>query len=141
MAEDEEIADRVIAAGEALDALEGPAREAADAVGAAFRAAGAEIEDALAKAARSGELSFQAMAVSVGRELSALALDRFVRAPVGGALDGLLGAGASVVSGAAGLSPVTINMNVPASTPDLHRSGAQIAAAAGRAAARALRRL
>ncbi len=167
------IADRIHIAGDALEALaDGPAQRAADSITLAFRAAGAEIEDALAKAARSGEMSFHAMAMSIGRELSTLGIERFLRGPVSGLLDGVLGAGFAgaragggpVLPGGAylvgetgpeifrpagagsvepvGARPITINVTVTGGgAPDLHRSQTQIAAEAGRAAARALRRL
>lgn len=77
-------------AGEALSALaHGPAGAAADAISAAFDRAGASIEGALSRAARSGELSFSAMADAILRDLQRLAIDRFVTRPVDDLLSAL----------------------------------------------------
>lgn len=54
----------------------GPARRAADEIGASFDRAGVRIANALGRAARLGELSFRRMAKSVLEELARLALDR-----------------------------------------------------------------
>lgn len=90
---DDYVADEADAAGESLRVLaEGPAKESADLIAASFREAGREIEDALTSAARTGEFSFKAMAAAISAELSSLAIERFVRAPLNSLTDGLLGA-------------------------------------------------
>lgn len=61
----------IAAAGDALQALaDGPAQEAADAVSRAFEGAGRNIETALLRAARSGELEFRSMAEAILRDLA-----------------------------------------------------------------------
>jgi phage-related minor tail protein len=70
-------------AGDALWALaDGPGREASEALSQAFERAGSSIESALSRAARTGELSFSAMADAVLRDLSRLATERFVTGPL-----------------------------------------------------------
>jgi uncharacterized protein (DUF3084 family) len=70
-------------AANSLDAFAtGPAQAAADAVGEAFAKAGKRVSSSLAEAARSGELSVRGLAASLVRELSNLALDRFVTKPL-----------------------------------------------------------
>lgn len=59
--------------------------DSATAIAAAFDTAGGEIERALSRAARTGELSFRDMAEDVARSLAALAVDRLVS----GSLDGV----------------------------------------------------
>lgn len=77
-------------AGEALRALaEGPGRETSEALAQAFDRAGQSIETALVRAARTGELSFSAMADAILRDLSRLAIDRFVTGPVETLIGGL----------------------------------------------------
>lgn len=67
------------AAGDALRALsDGPGREAAEALGAAFDGAGQRIEAALSQAARSGELDFQRMAEGILRELARVAAEAVI---------------------------------------------------------------
>ena len=63
-------------AGDALQSLaEGPGRAAAEALEQAFGQAGQGIEQALSKAARSGELDFRAMAQSVLADLARIAAE------------------------------------------------------------------
>jgi len=81
------------AAADALDALAtGPAQESAELIAQAFQRAGSEIEAALTGAAKSGEFSFRAMGQAIAAELSSLALERFVRAPLGNLADALASA-------------------------------------------------
>ncbi|MCA3692681.1 phage tail tape measure C-terminal domain-containing protein [Aquidulcibacter sp.] len=73
-------------AADSLDAFAtGPAQAAADALGDAFAKAGKRVSASLAEAARSGEISVRGLAASLVRDLSNLALDRFVTKPIEGA--------------------------------------------------------
>lgn len=66
-----------------LDAFAtGPAQAAADALSDAFAKAGKRVSSSLAEAARSGELSLRGLAASLVRDLSNLAMDRFVTQPL-----------------------------------------------------------
>ena len=70
-------------AADSLDAFAtGPAQDAADALGDAFAKAGKRVSASLAEAARSGELSVRGLAASLVRDLSNLALQRFVTKPL-----------------------------------------------------------
>lgn len=70
-------------AGDALTRLaDGPAQQAAEAMSTAFERAGHSIETALTRAARSGELSFSAMADAILRDLSRIATERFITGPL-----------------------------------------------------------
>lgn len=84
------VAESATRAGDALMALaNGPARQAAGAMSQAFDRAGQSIETALMRAARSGELSFSAMVDAILRDLSRIATERFVTAPLEGLVDQL----------------------------------------------------
>lgn len=73
------------AAGDALRALsDGPGREAAEALGAAFDGAGQRIEAALSQAARTGELDFRRMADGILRELARVAAEAVILRGQGG---------------------------------------------------------
>jgi len=77
------VAENAARAGAALEALaDGPAQHAADVMSAAFERAGQSIEGALSRAARSGELSFSAMADAILRDLSRIATERFITGPI-----------------------------------------------------------
>jgi phage-related minor tail protein len=79
----EHVAENAARAGAALEALaNGPAQHAADAMSAAFERTGRSIESALTRAARTGELSFSAMADAILRDLSRIATERFITAPI-----------------------------------------------------------
>ncbi|MEM9668825.1 MAG: phage tail tape measure C-terminal domain-containing protein [Pseudomonadota bacterium] len=72
----DEFEQNLLDAGGALTALvDGPGREAADALSAAFDEAGNRIEQALGRAARSGELDFSRMAEGVLRDLATIAAE------------------------------------------------------------------
>lgn len=79
------------------DFASGPARRAADEVGAAFDRAGARIAGALGKAARDGEISFKRLAKVVLEEIARLALDRILTQ--GGGNKGLSFFGARAAGG------------------------------------------
>jgi phage-related minor tail protein len=66
----------------AVKALSREGEAAAGALRGAFEEAGAAISDALEDAARSGELSFRAMAEAITQDLAALALERLFDGPV-----------------------------------------------------------
>jgi len=75
--------DSLQSAADSLDAFaSGPAQAAADALGDAFAKAGKRVSSSLAEAARSGEISVRGLAASLVRDLSNLALDRFVTKPL-----------------------------------------------------------
>lgn len=79
------------AAGEALDQFaKGPAQEAADLVGDAFAKAGKRISSALGEAARTGEISVKGLAAAILRDLSNLAIERFVTGPINNVLGSIL---------------------------------------------------
>lgn len=75
--------DELQRAADSLDGFaSGPAQAAADALGDAFAKAGKRVSSSLAEAARSGELSLRSLAASLVRDLSNLALERFVTQPL-----------------------------------------------------------
>lgn len=72
-------------AAEASTAIKELAAEGEDAAGVlreAFEEAGAAISEALEDAARTGELSFKAMAEAILQDLAALAIEHFVSGPL-----------------------------------------------------------
>lgn len=94
-------------AAQSLDAFAaGPAQSAADAVGDAFARAGKRVASSLAEAARSGELSVQGLVTGLVRDLSRLALDRYVTTPIQTALGKVIG-GLSLSGARADGGPVT----------------------------------
>jgi phage-related minor tail protein len=75
----------------ALDAFaQGPARDSAEAIGDAFSKAGRRISSALGEAAATGTISVKGLAASIVRDLSGLAIERFVTAPINNVLGSLL---------------------------------------------------
>lgn len=58
--------------------VEGPGQAAADALGEAFGQAGTQIEQALSRAARSGELDFKGMAESILANLARVAAEAVI---------------------------------------------------------------
>ncbi len=118
----------------------GPALAAADQTAKLFEAAGERIADALEGAARSGELSFNALAESVARDLARLAVSELITSPLQGALSSLGGQLAgSVFGGSSGQAkpPVTVNMTVSGVTDpsSFARSQNQISSTLARAVA------
>ena len=71
---------------------------AAHALSEAFESAGRDIANSLEGAARSGELSFSALAEQIAQSFAQIALDQFVLQPV----SGLLGNAASLLGGVLG---------------------------------------
>ncbi len=94
--------------------------QGAENIARAFELAGDRISNALTRAARTGELSFNSLAESVAQDLARLAVDQFITGPleqlvggIGGALSGALGSALGGGSGSGGRPSVTVNMNVP----------------------------
>ncbi len=90
--------------------------QGAENVARAFELAGDRISNALTRAAKTGEFSFNSLAESVARDLAKLAVDQFITGPleqlvggIGGALSGALG---GAITGGGNKSSVTVNMNV-----------------------------
>lgn len=78
-------------AGQALASFaSGPARQASDAIGDAFAIAGRRISSSLESAAQTGELSVSKMARSILRDLSSIAFDKYVTAPLNAAIGSIL---------------------------------------------------
>ena len=103
------------AANAVADFANGPAMAAADQTAKLFEAAGERIADALETAARSGELSFNALAESAARDLARLAVSELITSPLQGALGSLGGQLAGPLFGIGGgqaKPPVTVNMTV-----------------------------
>ena len=75
----EEFEQDLAEAGQALAALaDGPGRAAAEALGEPFDQAGTRIEQALGRAARTGELDFSRMAESILRDFARIAAEALV---------------------------------------------------------------
>ncbi|MAT34108.1 MAG: hypothetical protein CMK06_03010 [Ponticaulis sp.] len=98
--------------------------QAADAMADAFEQAGLRIEQALSRAARTGELNFESMITSVLADLA--------RIGVGAVMDHAIGSIGSAISGA---PPVSINIAVPegAGADSILSAQGQIAAALSQA--------
>lgn len=118
------------------DFADGPAMDAANATAQMFEAAGDRIATALERAARSGELSFNALAESVARDVARMAISELITAPLSGAVSAI-GKGIVSPSAQSGTPPVTVNMTVNgASDPaSFTRSQGQISATLARAVA------
>jgi len=101
---------------------------AADATAKAFELAGDRIAKALSKAATSGELSFNALAESVTRDLAKMAIEDLLLGPLQSALGG--GGNGSSQS----RNPnITMNLNGVSDARSFQRSQGQISAALARA--------
>lgn len=72
---------------------QGPATDAAEAVGDAFARTADRIAAELGRAARSGELSMNRMAAAIISDLSRLAIEKAVTGPLSAALGGILSGG------------------------------------------------
>lgn len=95
----------------------GPAMVTADQTAKLFEAAGERIASALEGAARSGELSFNALVRNVAHDLASLAISDLITSPLQstlGSITGQLIGGGSVSGNGGGQSrpPVTVNMTV-----------------------------
>lgn len=92
----------------ALDSFaRGPAHDSADLIGDAFSKAGKRISSSLGEAARTGELSVKGLAASILRDLSSLAIERFVTGPINNVLGSILKSTPSFGARAAG-GPVNV---------------------------------
>jgi phage-related minor tail protein len=80
----------------------GPAQETADYIGDAFSKAGMRISSALGEAARTGEISVKGLAAAILRDLSNLAIERFVTGPINSVLGSILKSTPSFGARAAG---------------------------------------
>jgi phage-related minor tail protein len=161
-----ELQTQISDAAAALSAFaQGPARAAADEVGAAFERAGERIAAALGRAATGGEVSFKQLVKTILEELAKLALDRLFGQSGGASLFGGRANGGRVnVGGAylvgergpelfiprqggdivgAGGGDVTVNFHFAggADANAVIRNQAQIAAALARAVAYGRRNL
>lgn len=83
------------------DFAHGPARRAADDIGASFERAGQRIARAMGASARGGETAFRRMTKVILEELAKLALERVFTASRKTSLFGAKGAGGSVNAGGA----------------------------------------
>lgn len=103
----------------------------ADAAAKAFEIAGARIEQALVKAAKTGELSFSDMAESILQDLAKIAAQQLITSPLETILSGLGGD-----SGSGGQN-VNITMNVASGSDagSLRQSQGQISSTLARAVA------
>jgi phage-related minor tail protein len=72
------------------DFARGPAQDTADYIGDAFSKAGKRISSALGEAARTGEISVKSLAAAILRDLSNLAIERFVTGPIDTVLGSIL---------------------------------------------------
>lgn len=97
----------------------------------AFEVAGARIAQSLEQAARSGELSFEAMAESVLKDLARLAVGELIEAPLSALINGLT----DRLGGASAKGATTINLNLNGGTDaaGFQRSEGQIVATLARA--------
>lgn len=121
----EEFEQDLAEAGQALSALaDGPGRAAAEALGAAFDQAGTRIEQALGRAARTGELDFSRMAESILRDFARIAAE--------GLVSGIFSGGGQ--SGNGQTVNMNFNMGAGANAGSVMASRGQIAAGLARAA-------
>lgn len=118
------------------DFAQGPAMDAANTTAQMFEVAGDRIATALERAARSGELSFNALAESVARDLARMAISEIITTPLSNAV-GAIGQTSRPVTAQASASPVTVNMTVSgvSDAASFARSQGQISATLARAVA------
>lgn len=117
-------------AAEAIAALDAaPAVQSASEIADAFEAAGARISRSLESAAKSGELSFNAMAETVLTDLARLAVGELIEAPLNALVEGLTNG----LGKASGNTTVNLNVSAPSDPSGFRRSEGQIAATLARA--------
>ncbi len=114
------------------------AQTAADAAAAAFERAGRRIENALIKAARTGELSFKDMAESILQDLARIAVKQLITSPIedilsGGSKGGSNGKNSGNISGQKPAVNITMNVSGVSDARGFSRSQGQISAAIARA--------
>ncbi|WP_291844067.1 phage tail tape measure C-terminal domain-containing protein [Maricaulis sp.] len=73
------------------DFADGPGQRAAEALETAFERAGSRIEQALGRAARSGEADFSRMTEAILADLARLAAQQVIERPLAGLIDRVLG--------------------------------------------------
>ena len=114
-----------------IDDFTDRANQSADAVGEVFEQAGDRIAQALDRAARSGELSFNRLAESILQDLAGTAIQELIAGPLSQAIGGLAGGG----GGGGGGNPLNIVMNLTgvSDSKGFERSRGQIAAGLARA--------
>lgn len=130
---------------DAADALDnfasGPGAEAANALADVFEQAGDRIAGSLERAARSGELSFNAMAESVLNDLARITVNELITAPLQAGLSSLTSSIAESASGKSAAVTVNLNMTQPSRKfTDPQPSNAQIASQVAQAVTRAQNR-
>ncbi len=84
------------------DFADGPGQQAAEALEAAFERAGSRIEQALGRAARSGEADFSRMTDAILADLARLAAQQVIERPLAGLIDRALGSIAGTATPAGG---------------------------------------
>jgi len=84
------------------DFADGPGQHAAEALEAAFERAGSRIEQALGRAARSGEADFSRMTDAILADLARLAAQQVIERPLAGLIDRALGSIAGTATPAGG---------------------------------------
>ena len=115
-----------------IDDFTDRASDSADAIGEVFEQAGGRIAEALDRAARSGELSFNRLAESILQDLAGTAIQELIAGPLSQAINGLAGGGGG---GGGGGNPLSIVMNLTgvSDSKGFERSRGQIAAGLARA--------
>lgn len=137
-----------IAANAMSDFANGPAKQAVDIISQSFHAAGEEIANALERAAKSGEFSMKKLAAAILRELSQIALQKYVFAPMEDAISQVFASVPKILSPATnGVSqvnnsmatnsvaaPVNINISMPSGSNllEARKSASQISASLAR---------
>ena len=81
---------------------DGPGQQAAEALESAFERAGSRIEQALGRAARSGEADFSRMTDAILADLARLATQQVIERPLAGLIDRALGSIAGMTTPAGG---------------------------------------
>ena len=114
-----------------IDDFTDRASDSADAIGEVFEQAGGRIAEALDRAARSGELSFNRLAESILQDLAGTAIQELIAGPLNQAIGGFAGGG----GGGGGGNPLNIVMNLTgvSDSRGFERSKGQIAAGLARA--------
>ena len=120
----------------------GSATEAADELSRAFEIAGDRIAQALEKAAKTGEFSFNAMASSIAQDLTRLFVGDLIVDPItdaiSGAFGGLFGSSGGLTGGGingGGATTVNLNISGVSDSGALAKSQGQISSSITRAVA------
>ncbi len=135
-----------IAANSLTQFANGPAKHAGDIIAQSFRTAGNEISNALEHAAKSGEFSMKKLVAAIIKELSQLALQKYVFAPLEDGLKGTFSGVRQVLNSGIGggvaqnlnttsiSAPVNFTINLPAGANlnEARKSASQISASLAR---------